>query len=60
VDPSSNFGAIGYTPYEGMELAGWPTMTLRRGSIAVDEGNFLGKAGDGKFLHRTTMNTGDR
>ena len=60
VDPSSNFGAIGYTPYEGMELAGWPTMTLRRGSVAVNEGNFLGKAGDGKFLHRTTMNTGDR
>lgn len=60
MDPSCNYGAIGYTPYEGLELAGWPTMTLRRGNIAVDGGNFLGKAGDGKFLHRTTMKTDAR
>ena len=60
MDPSCNYGAIGYTPYEGLELAGWPTMTLRRGNIAVDGGNFLGKAGDGKFLHRTTMKTDGR
>lgn len=57
MDSSCNYGAIGYTPYEGFELAGWPVMTLRRGNVAVDAGTFLGKAGDGRYLHRTTMKT---
>lgn len=49
---ASNFGAIGYTPFDGMELVGWPLVTVRRGTVAVESGQFLGKAGDGRFLVR--------
>lgn len=56
VTPASHFGAIGYHPLQGMELAGWPVLTLRRGQVAVQEGRFLGAAGDGRFLARRLAN----
>ncbi len=49
----SHHGAIGYSPYDGMELSGWPVLILRRGEVAVRDGAFLGKAGQGRFLART-------
>ncbi len=52
MDAASNYGDIGYTPFEGLELTGWPVLTLRRGEVAVQDGAFLGKAGDGRFLQR--------
>jgi len=41
-----------YTPYEGMPLAGLPTMTFSRGECIVREGRFVGRKGRGKFLKR--------
>jgi dihydropyrimidinase len=35
-----------------MELVGWPVLTVYRGRVVVREGRFLGKAGQGRFLHR--------
>ncbi|MBM3557743.1 MAG: amidohydrolase family protein, partial [Alphaproteobacteria bacterium] len=52
MDASCNFGDIGYTAFEGLELAGWPVLTLRCGVVAVEQGRFLGKAGDGRYLER--------
>jgi dihydropyrimidinase len=52
MDASSHYGDIGYTPYEGMKLVGWPVLTVYRGRVVVREGRFLGKAGQGRFLHR--------
>jgi dihydropyrimidinase len=48
----SHYGAIGYNPFDGMDLTGWPSMTIRRGEIAVENGAFLGKPGQGRFLTR--------
>jgi len=48
----SHYGPVGYTCYEGMELTGWPILTVRRGDVAVENGTFLGKPGDGRFLKR--------
>jgi dihydropyrimidinase len=48
----SHHCAIGYTPYDGMELTGWPLLTIRRGEVAVEDGNFLGRPGQGRFLRR--------
>ena len=31
-----------YTPWEGHEVAAWPSMTILRGKIVVEDGNFLG------------------
>lgn len=52
VTPESHYGAIGYHPFEGMELSGWPVLTLRRGEVAVRDGVYLGKPGQGRFLAR--------
>jgi dihydropyrimidinase len=35
-----------------MELTGWPTATIRRGEVAVENGIFLGQPGQGRYLHR--------
>jgi dihydropyrimidinase len=44
--------AIDYTPYEGMEVTGWPVATLRRGTVVMREGAILAEPGTGRFLAR--------
>ena len=41
-----------YNLYEGFELQGWPVAVYSRGKCLVKDGEWLGKAGQGKFLHR--------
>ena len=36
VDASSMRTLAGYSPYEGMELAGWPSLTMLRGTVTFD------------------------
>ncbi|WP_431280670.1 dihydropyrimidinase [Humitalea sp. 24SJ18S-53] len=48
----SHYGPIGYNPYAGMELTGWPVLTIRHGEIAVRDGVWLGRPGQGKFIAR--------
>jgi len=43
---------VGYTPYEGMTLTGWPVMVLSRGRIAVEDGEMKVERGSGQFLAR--------
>jgi dihydropyrimidinase len=43
---------VDYTPYEGIELMGYPVLTLSRGKIIVENGVFLGRRGDGHYLAR--------
>ncbi|TAK82549.1 MAG: dihydropyrimidinase [Betaproteobacteria bacterium] len=43
---------VGYTPYEGMTVTGWPTTVLSRGRLAVHEGKLLLERGSGKFIAR--------
>lgn len=43
---------VGYTPYEGMTVTGWPTTVLSRGRVAVDGGKLLLERGSGKFIAR--------
>jgi len=45
---------VGYTPYEGMAVTGWPTTVLSRGRIAVQNGELLVERGSGKFIARGT------
>lgn len=44
--------AIDYTPWEGMAVKGWPSVTIRRGEVAVREGEVLAPPGSGRFLPR--------
>jgi dihydropyrimidinase len=41
-----------YTPWEGREMAAWPSMTILRGKIVVDNGAFHGDLADGVFQPR--------
>ncbi|MCQ0969888.1 dihydropyrimidinase [Paracoccus sp. TK19116] len=41
-----------YTPFEGMELTGWPVTVLSRGERIVDAGELVAKPGRGRFIKR--------
>ena len=41
-----------YELYEGFQVIGWPTMTLSRGEVIVENGKVLGSAGRGKLVRR--------
>ncbi|MCR9176780.1 MAG: dihydropyrimidinase [Alphaproteobacteria bacterium] len=41
-----------YTPYEGMDVTGWPAVTLTRGKVVWEEGVESCEAGWGNFLAR--------
>jgi dihydropyrimidinase len=43
---------VGYTPYEGMTLTGWPTTVLSRGRLTVHEEKLMVEKGSGKFIAR--------
>ena len=49
-----------YTPYEGFPLAGYPVMTISRGEIIIEDGNFIGSKGRGRFLKRKLPELGIR
>ncbi|HZK18629.1 MAG TPA: amidohydrolase family protein, partial [Clostridia bacterium] len=39
-------------PYVGMKLKGWPKTVISKGKVIVDDGKFIGKKGEGKFIKR--------
>ncbi len=41
-----------YSPWEGRDLAAWPSLVMLRGKIVVDGATFLGDPKDGQFLTR--------
>jgi dihydropyrimidinase len=43
---------VGYTPYEGMTVRGWPTTVLLRGTVIVEGDRLLARRGSGKFIAR--------
>lgn len=44
---------VDHVVYEGMELCGWPEVTLLRGQTLVRNGTFCGRKGYGTFLRRS-------
>ncbi len=44
--------AIDYTPYEGLEVTGWPISTIRRGEVVMRDGKVQAEPGTGRFLPR--------
>jgi allantoinase len=41
---------VGWTPYEGWTLKGWPTVTIVRGQVVATEGQVLAKPGSAQFV----------
>ena len=41
---------VGYTPYEGRRLRGWPMTVLSRGRFVIKDGELVARRGSGQFL----------
>jgi dihydropyrimidinase len=41
---------VGYTPYEGREVQGWPEVVVSRGRVIVEDGELHAERGSGQFL----------
>ena len=48
---------VDYTPYEGMEVKGWPRIVINRGRIVVEDEILKVDRGSGEFLPRTPAET---
>ena len=45
---------IDFSIYEDITVTGYPTVTISRGNIVYENGNFTGKKGTGRFVKRKT------
>ena len=43
---------VGYTPYEGRTVTGWPVTVINRGAIIIDNGKLCAERGRGEFIAR--------
>jgi dihydropyrimidinase len=41
---------VDYTPYEGIEVTGWPETVISRGDVVVEDGTLHAAPGRGAFL----------
>jgi len=46
---------VDYSPFEGKKVKGFASHVLSRGKVVVENGKYLGKAGDGRFVKRSTF-----
>ena len=57
-DRSLTYGAddlhdnVGYNPWEGVSVTGWPETVLLRGEVIAEHGEFTGQEGSGRWLSR--------
>jgi len=48
---------VGYNPWEGTTVTGWPVATLLRGTPVMRDGDYLGQPGAGRWLKRDAIGT---
>ncbi|MFQ5710832.1 MAG: dihydropyrimidinase [Candidatus Geothermarchaeales archaeon] len=46
-----------WSPYDGMKLMGSPSVTISRGKVVAQEGEFVGEVGHGRFIRRRPSGT---
>ncbi len=42
-----------YSPYDGLQVTGWPTTTIVRGRVVVDDGRLVSEKGYGRHVARS-------
>ncbi len=47
-----DFHVSDYSPWEGWEVRGWPVTTILRGRPIVENGQMVGRLGDGRLIPR--------
>lgn len=45
---------VGYTPYEGRTITGWPEVVISRGRVVVTDGRLDAERGSGRYLRRAS------
>lgn len=45
---------VNWSPYEGLQVEGWPRTVISKGEVLISEGEYLGKTGNGEFVQRKT------
>lgn len=53
ISAETQFQNMDYTLYEGWDLPGQIKKVYSRGNLVADNGTFVGRAGDGEYLHRS-------
>jgi dihydropyrimidinase len=48
---------VGYNPWEGRTITGWPEQVLLRGKTIAKDGTFFGEAGTGRWIERPELAT---
>ncbi len=48
----ADFHVADYSPWEGWEVTAWPTTTILRGRVLVQDGQLQGRPGDGELVKR--------
>ena len=46
-----------YTPYEGMEVTGWPGTVISQGRIVIEDETLQVERGSGQFLERVPLDS---
>ena len=49
---------VGYNPWEGRTIRGWPTQVFLRGKQIIHDATFSGGAGEGQWIHRPAIGVG--
>lgn len=52
IDGSRMNSRCDYSPYDGLEITGWPKWTLSRGEIVFEDGNVTASSGRGRLAQR--------
>jgi dihydropyrimidinase len=52
IEPDLVHDNVGYTPYSGRELKGWPVIVLSRGEVIIEHGRLTAERGRGRFIAR--------
>lgn len=60
VDPSILHSNVDYSPYHGMRLKGFPTWTVSRGEVVIDDGDLRAERGRGALISRSTIDFADQ
>jgi len=55
ITPAHLFQNADYSPYEGMRVRGWPTLTLVRGRVVMVRGQLVAQKGWGQYIPRMLM-----
>lgn len=60
VDPAVLHSDVDYSPYQGMRLRGFPSWTISRGEVIVDDGEMVAERGRGRLIERRPISPRDQ